>query len=361
MSRTKAIKKETPKKICLSCGKEKKHESFYISNSDYHKLDGKHPVCKDCLKKNLKIDDLESVKHVLIELNRPFLADLWESTLEESLRREIDAFGLYIKNVQLNFKDLSWKDSMFDTTDKKADNDTDCIASNDTKDAVQLDVVHDTKNEDDVIRMLGYDPFEGEHSSDKRHLYNKLVDFLDESTLEDSFKLPAVIEIVKTFNQLDKINAALSTITSDAKQLASNVGAVNSLINAKEKMLKTALALAKDNGISVNHNNNKSKGAGTLSGIIKQLQEKGIHSAEINIYDIETGLGMKQVADISNKSIFEQLMLNENDYTEMIKEQREMIIKYEQQLSNLEEENRKIKIQLKNLEELMAERSGSQV
>ncbi|MFC8688166.1 hypothetical protein [Brevibacillus porteri] len=357
MSKTKNTKLEVPKKTCLSCGKNKKYEQFYLSNSDYHKVDGKHPVCKDCLKKNLDIEDIETVKYVLIELNRPFLADIWESTLAESSARKKEAFGMYIKNVQLNFKDLTWKDSMFDSTKNEVLTENSVLEQ-----PLQFeDSLNDQKNKEDVMRMLGYDPFETENPLDKRHLYNKLVDFLDESTLEDSFKLPAVIEIVKTFNQLDKINAALSTITSNAKELASNVGAVNSLINAKEKMLKTALALAKDNGISVNHNNNKSKGAGTLSGIIKQLQEKGIHSAEINIYDIETSLGMKQVADISNRSIFEQLMLNENDYTEMIKEQRDMIIKYEQKLSNLEEENRKIKIQLKNLEGLMVERSGSQV
>jgi hypothetical protein len=193
--------------------------------------------------------------------------------------------------------------------------------------------------------MLNYDPFEFEAKEDKRHLYNKLVDFLDEGTLEDNFKLPTVIEIVKGFNQIDKINNAISAITSDAKNLVKNTGAINSLIGSKEKILKTCLALAKDNGISVNHNNTKSKGAGTLTGIIKTLQEKGFEEASVNLFDIETCEGMLQVANISNQSIMKQLNFDENDYTNMILDQRQMIQDLDAKVIRLEEENRLLKIE----------------
>ena len=89
--------------------------------------------------------------------------------------------------------------------------------------------------------MLGYDPFESEIEHDKSRLYDKLVDFLDEGTLEDGFKLPAVIEIVKTFNQIDKINTALSLISSDVKSVATNAGGIKSLIDTKEKCLSLYL------------------------------------------------------------------------------------------------------------------------
>ena len=115
-------------------------------------------------------------------------------------------------------------------------------------------------------------------------------------------------------------------------------------------MLKSVLALAKDNGISVNHNNNKSKGAGTLSGIIKQLQEKGFEEAEVNLFDIETCKGMKQVADISNDSIYKQLQFDENDYTDMIMQQREMIRELETRNSSLEETNRVLRKEIMALQ-----------
>jgi len=138
-------------------------------------------------------------------------------------------------------------------------------------------------------------------------------------------------------------------LSSDSTKILENSGVIKALIDSKDKLYKSVLALAKDNGISVNHNNNKSKGSGTLAGIIKQLNEKGIGAAEINVFDIATCEGMRQVADISNKSIMEQLMLNESDYTEMIKDQKEMIDSLRLKSEMLEEENRLLKIKLKEL------------
>jgi hypothetical protein len=103
------------------------------------------------------------------------------------------------------------------------------------------------------------------------------------------------------------------------------------------------MKLAAENGISVKHNNQKSKGAGTLSGIIKTLQEKGFEEAEVNLFDIETAQGIKQVADLSNKSIINQLQFDENDYTSMIIEQREIIQELDAKVIKLEEENRLLK------------------
>jgi hypothetical protein len=338
--------KETEFKTCTAdCGKKLAFSAYYVSNSPYDK-DGRMNVCKACLKKDLDSSNLDSVKTVLLAMNRPYLSATWVSAVEEGKRRNnTDPFGWYIKQLQFNYKDLTWKDSDESNINKNL------VSPLKEKVISEVQVLSEMptpdKNKEDVLRMLGYDPFEFEVAADKRHLFNKLVDFLDESTLEDSFKLPAVIEIVKTFNQIDKINSALSLLASDTKTVTNNVGGIKSLIDAKEKMLKSVLALAKDNGISVNHNNNKSKGAGTLSGIIKQLQEKGIGTSEINIYNVETCEGMRQVANISNRSIMEQLMLNENDYTEMIKDQRDMILNLTEKTESLEEENRLLKVRLK--------------
>lgn len=341
-----------PKKTCLKCEKDKYLEKdFYLSNSPNHS-DSRYPVCKDCLRSNFNANDIDSVHNLLLEMNRPFIYTLWESSIEESMKTNRDLLGIYMKNLNFNFRTLTWKDSEFNNQESSNNNHTNS-KNVDIDTSIQNQGIHqqEDKNKEDVLRMLGYDPFESESEEDKKHLYNKLIDFLDESTLEDSFKLPAVIVIVKSFNQIDKIDRALSMITSDVNKIANNTGGVKSLIEAKDKMLRSVLALAKDNGISVNHNNNKSKGAGTVSGIIKQLHEIGIEAAEINLFDIETCEGMKQVADISNRSIMEQLMLNENDFTEMIKEQREMIQQLDQKVIELEEENRLLKIKLKEYEQ----------
>jgi len=349
-------KDESLYQSCITCKESHPSKSHYYNTPSNHYDNGKYPVCKNCLTKSLPISDpldgkyIEAVRNLLCEINRPFMFDLWDNSINESKSRNMDFFGIYMKNISMiHNKLLTWRDSVFD---KKNVNMPNNIQETKETEFIQPSLVSDidsleVRNREDAIRMVGYDPFILENESDKRVLYNRLVDFLDESTLEDSFKLPAVIEIVKIFSQLDKINAAIAILTFNLADLSNNIGSINSLMTAKEKMMKTALAIAKDNGVSVNHNNNKSKGAGTLSGIIKQLHEKGINSAEINVYDIETCEGMKQVAKISNKSIMEQLMLNENDYTEMIKDQRELILSLTEKTEFLEEENRILKVKLK--------------
>ncbi|WP_223821904.1 hypothetical protein [Paenibacillus peoriae] len=339
------------KKICISCEKSLALSYFYKSYNKFDS-DGRLSVCKNCLKNSIDYDDINTAKDILMQINRPFIHSLWISSEEESKLKNHDHFGIYMKTLGLpKYRELTWKDSDngFQSTSEDLDFDNNSKENEpvDYPDNDILKLEFENQNKSDVIRMVGYDPFEYEHENDKRHLYNKLVDFLDESTLEDGFKLPTVIEIVKTFNHLDKLNNTISSLSADTKAIAQNAGMIKSLIDSKDKMYKSVLALAKDNGISVNHNNNKSKGSGTLSGIIKQLNEKGIDSAEINVFDIATSEGMKQVADISNRSIIEQLMLNENDYTEMIKDQKNMIESLRNRLEVLEEENRLLKIEKK--------------
>jgi hypothetical protein len=338
------VKESTPnKKDCLKCKKTKRFkEDFYLSSSPNH-ADSKYPVCKKCIQESLKLENptsqesIDSVKVVLLEMNRPFIYSQWLSSVDESQKTKKNVFGLYYKSIILNYKTYTWLDSEFEF-----DNTPSETVSSQVIDKAQITVV-DNRDKDDVIRMLGYDPFEYETNEDKRHLYSDLVNFLDESALEDGFKLQAVIEIVKGFNQIDKINQAITNITSDINKLSTNSGGIKSLIDSKKNILASLLKLAEDNGLSVKHNNQKSKGAGTLSGIIKTLQEKGFEEGEVNLFDIETAQGIRQVADLSNKSIVAQLQFDENDYTSMIIEQREMIQDLDSKVSKLEEENRLLK------------------
>lgn len=344
------------KKTCLKCEKEKRTVEFYMSNSTNHS-DKKYPVCKSCIKENLKLENplsqeaVESIKNVLLEMNRPFIYSLYISTVEEAKKNSKEIFGLYLKNIQLNFKECTWKDSEFviNNVDNNHEvkNNVSVISSNTNhKEAIDELVVINSRDREDVIRMLGYDPFIHENPKDRNQLYNRLIDFLDESTLEDGFKLQAVIEIVIGFNQIDKINQAITNITNDLDNLSTNSGGIKSLIDSKKNILASLIKLAEENGISVKHNNQKSKGAGTLTGIIKALQEKGIDEGELNLFDIETSRGMKQVADISNKSIIQQLQFDENDYTNMILEQRDLITELDEKVIKLEEENRLLKKEL---------------
>lgn len=339
--------KETITRVCTCCGKDLAERNYYKSSSILYKYITTLSICKDCTislyDEYLKsTDDAKiSVYRVCQLLDYPFIETAFTSALNESQSRGTNLFQVYLKNINSlkQYGGYSFENGDTLKTEETIAKDNELIEENKTD--------RDIQNEKDVIRMLGYDPFESENPKDRKYLFNRLVDFLDDSTLEDSFKLLSVIELVKSYNQIDKINASLASMTQDLQGMVANSGGIKSLIDSKKNILTTVLNMAKDNGISVNHNNNKSKGGGTLSGIIKQLQEIGLDQAEVNLYNIETQDGMRQVADISNESIKKQLQFDENDYVDMLSQQREMIENMDKKLIDLEEENRLLKIALK--------------
>ena len=203
----------------------------------------------------------------------------------------------------------------------------------------------DKQNKKDVLNILGFDPFESEPERDKKYLYNKLIDFLDDSTQQDNFKIPVVIEITKGFSHVEKLNELINQIyeSDNAIQCGKEI---KELITTRTNALGSILSMAKDNGISANYNNSKSKGAGTLSGILKDLQNKRFMEAEVHLFDIQTCDGIKQIAEISDRSIVGQMRFDENSYSEMIVEQRNLISEKDKQILQLEENLRVAKIQL---------------
>ena len=76
---------------------------------------------------------------------------------------------------------------------------------------------------------------------------------------------------------------------------------------------------------------------------MKEMQDAGFDDIEVNLFDINTSAAMKQIADLSNQSIMEQLTWDSNDYTSMIKEQRETITAQQEKIDSIFEENRILK------------------
>ena len=124
--------------------------------------------------------------------------------------------------------------------------------------------------------------------------------------------MKAIIQIVKTYNQVEKINDIIDAYVTDPTNLISNIGALDKLTANVNKLISSSTTLAKDNGISVNFNNNKSKGANTLAGKIKALTEIGYRDAKVNTFDVGTCEGMKQVAELSEKARHAQIGYDEN-------------------------------------------------
>ena len=83
---------------------------------------------------------------------------------------------------------------------------------------------------------------------------------------------------------------------------------------------------------------------------MKEMVLNGFDEVKVNLFDIETSEAMKQIADISNRSIMEQLTWDSNDYTEMIKEQREKLLMLQDENGELKEQNRILQNQIIDLQ-----------
>ena len=343
------------KYLCPYCLKEKKKSEFYVS-TDPKVLTGITSMCKDCVKKiALAWDDnrqefgactKKSVMDALEYIDRPFLSNLWDSSYAEWANqdakiRRTTIWDCYIKNVSMiNYRGMRWRDGdIFNTFVEDAKQVAALESGNkeDTQTLIASQEVNDEvdKNRKDVIRLLGYDPFEGEKLEDQPLLYSQLVGYLDlGGDNEDMMRNSSAITIVRGFLQQAKLDDKI------AKSMAnSNVNAaeLKTLLDAKQKISSTISQLAEQSCLSLKHNKNASKGENTFTGIVKKLKEMDLRDAEVNAFDIGTAEGMRQVADISNASIIKQIRLDENDYNEMLIKQREMITKLQEKADQNEE------------------------
>lgn len=334
-------------KKCTKCGKDRPLSSqYYMSNSDRHS-DGKISVCKPCIIKDLNTRNTKNfyseeffrkLKNTLLEMNRPFIYDVWVESVSENKRTGKEVFGMYLKNIQLNHKEKNFLDSEHESTKDTRLSSVSNSSGNEERDKQLAEL--NTRNEKDVIRLLGYDPFENEQKADRVMLYNKLVDYLNEDVLEDPFKLSSVITITRTQQQIDKIDEAIAVSKSSG---------LSTLISAKQKLATIVTNIAKENGISSGTRSKGGAGAGTFTGIMRQLGDYDFTEANTNWFNIETAKGIHQVADISHDSISKQLSFDENNYTSMLDTQRDLIKEFESRALKAEEELRKLGVEMQEL------------
>lgn len=201
------------------------------------------------------------------------------------------------------------------------------------------------KNMQTVIAIIGYDPFAGYQSSDRRYLFSELVKYLDDDeVIEDNYKLSQIIQIVNNNNQIrqyDLIIAQLKPL-NDSK----DIQALNEL---KSKLVMANDKIAKENEISVKNRSNKDAGKSTLTYLMRDLREKDFDKAEANYYDQLKSAGTRWAAEISMSAIQKNTFFDENDLREIDGIKREMVIKLQNQVDDLMEEKRKLLLEITKL------------
>ena len=356
---TKKTAVDDKKYLCQFCLKEKKKSEFYIS-TDPHVMTGIVPICKDCIRKiALNWDDnrkeygactKKSVMEALEYLDRPFLESLWNSSYAEwanqdAKLRRTTIWDSYIKNVGLkNYNGMRWRDGdIFQTYVEDAKQVVALEEGN--KEAAQtlLDGQEVSsefeKNRKDVIRLLGYDPFEGEKLEDQPLLYSQMLGYLDNGgdSNDDMMRTSSAITIVRGFSQQAKIDDKIAKAMANSNVNASEL---KTLLDAKKNLSATISQLAEQSCLSLKHNKNASKGENTWTGKIKKLKDIDLRDAEVNGFDIGTCRGMQQVLEISDASILKQLALDESEWSDMVAEQRKVIVDLQTQRDTYREVNR---------------------
>ena len=339
---------------CPMCGKHKDVDTKFYYDTDILLGGGSFSrICRDCAKaiacrrdKN-GIDHeptKESVQKALFYLNKPYLETVWNASVQESEnlvtgKVKNNVWTSYIKNIQMiNYVGMGYLDSDFYKVPVIYDDEK--TAENQI---IDKDILNDfEQNKKDAIRLLGYDPFEKEQISDQPFLYSNLIGYLDasEDANEDRMRVSSIIEIVKGFNHIEKLNDIISNLMSDVKNMERNITTIKNLEDTKNKITSSVLNLARDNGISLKHSVNASKGENTWTGKVRKMKEMDLREAEINLYNTEYADGLKQVAEISDAAIIKQIRLDENDYSDMVVQQRELINKYKKIADDYEEKAR---------------------
>lgn len=356
---------QTP--FCMNCGENSgKVNSFYISKNPTHRFNScRLPLCKNCLEeeyaglyKKYGRSDL-AIYYLCRKVDCYYSTVAFEGAESSSLKLGQSLVSSYFRMLNSlttisntgvsfadskNFLDLEILEDKYRTGKVATEN-------GDNQPVVSPDVFTEADEiaKKDCIKQLGYDPFFDNTKSEQKFLYTALLPFLDDATLQDAFKLPIVIELVKSLGQVEKLNKTFNSMMASTENIEENSSKISTLISSKDKLYRSILAMAKDNGISIQYAVNKSQGAGTLSKIVKDLEEIGLREAKVNLFDVETSESMRQVADISNNSIMQQINLQESELWDMIAELREIRIKLDNKVDELTEQLRLEKVKNSDL------------
>jgi hypothetical protein len=347
---------EEKKYLCPYCNKEKKESEFYMS-TDPLVLTGRTSMCKDCAKKIARNwDDNKkeygnctkaSIQAALERLDKPWIESLWESSYHEvydetKTRRRESVWDAYIKNIGMTqYKTMRWRDGdLFSTYVEDAKS----VADIENRKAANADASQEIneefeKNKRDVTRLLGYDPFESEKLEDQPLLYSQLIGYLDAGGdgNDDMMRTSSAITIVRGFLQQAKIDDKLARAMANSNI---NTAELKALIDTKQKLGSSISLMAEQSCLSLKHNKNASKGENTWTGKIKKLKDLNLREAEVNGFDIGTCRGMQQVLELSDSSIMRQLNLDESEWSDMVAEQRQMLIKVQNERDVYKEINR---------------------
>lgn len=358
---------------CQHCGKPKKKNDFYTSTAP-NCASGITNACKQCaadvamptVHGEKQQPTKKSVDDACYLLDKPMLDSVWDSSLLEAAnsatgKSKTNVWNSYIKNVAMP--------QYYTYTYRQSDNYTGGMLSigDMAEDALPKDqeiLEQFEKNKNDVLRLLGYLPFEKEKLADQPFLYSQLIGFLDsdENGNDDMMRTSSIISIVRGFLQINQIDDMVADLVQDPRNAEKNLATIKALQEMKKNITLNITKLAEQSCISLKNSKNATKGENTWTGKVKKLKELNLRDAQVNGFDIATCRGMQQAQEISDNSIMKQLALDESEWSDMVATMRTDIVKLRKERDSYKEINRIILQENLDLKDYLEENEmGSEI
>lgn len=336
---------------CSCCGKivQEPEGKFFkvIQNSLYNGNDGFSNICTYCCddffaRMREKYQDEKIALLVTCAEMGWFFSEKTYMQMKEKNSGDI-RLGDYIKRLNLSQnKNLTFVDYVMASINSEQ-----FLRSKQEADEMMEEnwTDEERKNVDTVIEVIGYDPFAGYQSSDRRYLFGELVKYLDdEEVVDDNYKLSQIIQIVNNNNQIrqyDLLIAQLKPLT-DSKD-------IQVLNEMKGKLVQSNDKIAKENEISVKNRSNKDIGKATLTYLMRDLREKDFDRAEADYYDQLKSEGSRWAAEVSMNAIQKNTFFDENDMREIDGIKRQMVVDLQEKVDDLMEEKRQLLVEIQRL------------
>ena len=337
---------------CTMCGTVYKDSNNFLSargNVIYQANGNKISICRKC--SNALFEELTNRyrdEKVVFMIMCYYLGYYFDEVMYERLRnRNNFSFSLYCQSLSLiQNKNKDFVNSILEIMQNRLKED------DEIREETEKNWSENEKNAKYFcIENVGYDCFEDKTYSgqDRKLLFLFLANNLTDEILEDNKKINAVIELAKTQMQITKMNELLNEELRNSNTL--DYGKTEKLVNIKNKLSSTYNDIANENGLSQKGLGVKVRKSNSLTAIMKEMHENGFEDIKVNYTDAKLSSSYKEIAEINARALMNELNLSADDYALMLSRQSEKLKSLQENYDAMEEENRKLKIKMKKLQE----------
>lgn len=333
---------------CTSCGTElDRGDGKFYKNSysrDYKSNDCYVHLCRKCTAEMFEEyktkygDQRLAVMIMCAKLDFPYYHSLYETV---NAKNETFSFGMYTRQIN----NAQYKGKTFATT--LAEGELERTVKESVEEAEEFWPIEERRAKNEVVKLMGHDPFLGYTAKDRRYLFTEFLHYLDDDELlADQYKVSQLIQLLNNNNQINEYDKAISKLDP-----VKHIDDLKLLSSLKKDLVVSNEKIAKENGFSVKSRGEQKSGRGTLTGLMRDMREKDLKEVESNFYDQLRSPASRWATDISMQSMLENIQLDENDVNDIVEMQREMVRKAQDENDVLKEEKRLLKIKEYELED----------